>query len=176
MSRIFGPIRQSGYVVRDIHAAMRHWTQVMGVGPFIHLPHVRPDDFVYRGSPSSPECSIAIAFSGDLQIELIEVHSDTPNLWQDFLDAGREGLQHVSAWTDDLDAALERVTRAGHRVTQKGTIGGGLRFAYFDTEAHPGTVFEISNLDADPYRSAMGALREAARTWDGSDPVRESPV
>jgi hypothetical protein len=175
MSRIFGPIRQNGYVVRDIEAAMRHWTQVLGVGPFSYLPHRRPEDFVYRGRPSSPECSIAIAFAGDLQIELIQVHSDTPNLWQDFLDAGREGLQHVSAWTDDFDAAFERITAAGHRCAQQGTIGGGIRFAYFDTEAHPGTVFELSNLDAEPYRSAMAALREAARSWDGSEPVRQAP-
>jgi hypothetical protein len=127
---------------------------------------------VYRGRSSSPECSIAIAFSGDLQIELIEVHSDTPNLWQDFLDAGREGLQHVSAWTDDFDAALARITEAGHSCAQQGSLPGGIRFAYFDTEAHPGTVFELSNLDAEPFRTAMAELREAARTWDGSEPVR----
>jgi hypothetical protein len=175
MSRIFGPIRQNGYVVRDIEAAMRHWTQVLGVGPFSYLPHRRPEDFVYRGRPSTPECSIAIAFAGDLQIELIQVHSDTPNLWQDFLDAGREGLQHVSAWTDDFDAAFDRIIAAGHCCAQQGTIGGGIRFAYFDTEAHPGTVFELSNLDTEPYRSAMAALREAARGWDGSEPVRQSP-
>jgi hypothetical protein len=176
MSQIFGPIRQNGYVVRDLEAAMRHWTDVMGVGPFTHLSHVRPDEFVYRGRSSSPECSIAIAFSGDLQIELIQVHSDTPNLWKDFLDAGREGLQHVSAWTDDFDAAFERITGAGHRCAQQGTFQGGLRFAYFDTEAHPCTVFELSNLDAEPFLSAMAALRDAARTWDGSEPVRKAAL
>ena len=170
MSRIFGPIRQNGYVVRDLEAAMQHWREVMGVGPFSHFPHLRPEDFVYRGRSSSPECSIAIAFSGDLQIELIQVHSDTPNLWKDFLDAGREGLQHVSAWTDDYDGALERITGAGHRCAQQGSLPGGIHFAYFETEAHPGTVFELSNLDTEPHRTTMAALREAARTWDGSSP------
>ena len=33
MSRIFGEIIQNGYVVRDIAAAMRHWIEVLGVGP-----------------------------------------------------------------------------------------------------------------------------------------------
>ena len=32
MSRIFGPVRQNGYVVRDIEKAMTHWVEVMGVG------------------------------------------------------------------------------------------------------------------------------------------------
>ncbi len=34
MSRLFGDVRQNGYVVRDLEAAMKHWTQVLGVGPF----------------------------------------------------------------------------------------------------------------------------------------------
>ncbi len=34
MSRIFGDVRQNGYLVADIEAAMKHWTEVLGVGPF----------------------------------------------------------------------------------------------------------------------------------------------
>ncbi len=30
MSRVFGEIRQNGYVVRDIEAALRHWTETLG--------------------------------------------------------------------------------------------------------------------------------------------------
>ncbi len=32
MSRIFGKVCQNGYVVRDIAAALTHWTEVLGVG------------------------------------------------------------------------------------------------------------------------------------------------
>jgi hypothetical protein len=28
MSRLFGPLRQMGYVVTDIDAAMKHWIEV----------------------------------------------------------------------------------------------------------------------------------------------------
>jgi hypothetical protein len=31
MSRTFGPLRQNGYVVLDIEAALQHWTAVLGV-------------------------------------------------------------------------------------------------------------------------------------------------
>ena len=34
MSLLFGPLRQMGYVVRDIEGAMRHWIDVCGVGPW----------------------------------------------------------------------------------------------------------------------------------------------
>ena len=33
MSRLFGPLRQMGYVVPDVEAAMKHWVEVCGVGP-----------------------------------------------------------------------------------------------------------------------------------------------
>jgi len=172
MSRLFGPIRQNGYVVRDLESAMRHWTEVLHVGPFFHLPHVEADEVVYRGEPTPVDISIALAFSGDLQIELIQQHNDAPSVYKDFLDAGHEGLQHVSAWTPDYDSALVRFEAAGQRVLQYGTLPGGLRFAYFDTELHPGTVFEISNLTAEAFKPMLDAMQDAARTWDGTDPIR----
>jgi hypothetical protein len=93
-------------------------------------------------------------------------------VYKEFLDAGREGLQHVSAWTPDYEGTLARLTAAGHRVLQHGMLLGGLRFAYFDTELHPGTVFEISNATAEPFKGMIDAMHEAARTWDGRDPIR----
>ena len=52
MSRGFGVIRQNGYVVRDVEAAMKHWTEVLGVGPFFYFERVPIEDFRYRGEPS----------------------------------------------------------------------------------------------------------------------------
>jgi hypothetical protein len=37
MSRIFGAVCQNGYIVRDIRAAMDHWVNVMGVGPWYYI-------------------------------------------------------------------------------------------------------------------------------------------
>ena len=36
MSRLFGPMRQVGIVVRDIEKAIRHWVEVCGVGPWFY--------------------------------------------------------------------------------------------------------------------------------------------
>ena len=49
MSRIFGAVRQNGYVVRDIQAAMKHWIEVMGVGPWYYMDRVKTDWFRHRG-------------------------------------------------------------------------------------------------------------------------------
>ncbi len=171
MSRLFGEARQNGYVVRDVEAAMKHWTEVLGVGPFFYFERVPIEDFRYRGEPSPIEVSIALANSGPLQIELIQQRNDAPSMYRDFLAAGREGLQHVAWWTEDFDAELERLAAAGYAIGQSGRIGAGGRFVYFDTEAHPGTVVELSEISG-PKGAFFRHVRETAASWDGSDPIR----
>jgi len=100
VSRIFGAVRQNGYVVQDIEAAMDHWINVMGVGPWYYIRHVQTDYFCHRGVDTPVEMSIAPANSGDLQIELIQQRNAAPSMYKEFLDAGHEGLQHMSYWTE----------------------------------------------------------------------------
>jgi hypothetical protein len=171
VSRIFGEIRQNGYVVRDIESAMAHWLEVLGIGPFFYFSHVEAEEFFYKDEPCRPDLSIALANSGDMQIELIEQHDDTPTMYKAFLDAGHEGLQHVSSWVEDFDGTVERLLSAGHTIGQRGALPGGIKFAYFETELHPGSVFEVSNL-AGPLAYIPQAVADAARDWDGSEPIR----
>ncbi|MCC6639770.1 MAG: VOC family protein [Deltaproteobacteria bacterium] len=172
MSRIFGPIRQNGYVVHDIEAALDHWIRVLGVGPWFYLERVRVDDFRHRGVPSEIELSIGLANAGDLQIELIQQRSDTPSMYREFLDAGRAGLQHVACWTKDYQKLYDRALALGYVVGHEGRIGGEKgRFAYFDTQAHAGTVIEISDISG-PKGVFFESVRQASIDWDGSDPIR----
>jgi len=172
MSRIFGAVTQNGYVVRDIHAAMDHWINVMGVGPWFFFEQVKTDYFRHRGVDSAMTFSVALANSGDLQIELIQQTNDAPSLYKEFLDAGHEGLQHVAYWPDDYQAVHDRALSLGYRIGHEGQIGGERgRFCYFDTEAHPGTVIEISDVSGGKGRFFQ-RVREAALGWDGSDPIR----
>jgi len=172
MSRIFGPARQNGYVVRDVRAAMDHWIKVMGVGPWYYIDRVKTDYFRHRGRDSGIEMSIALANSGNLQIELIQQRNDAPSMYREFLAAGREGLQHMSFWTTDYQALYDRALALGYKVGHEGRIGGEKgRFAYFDTEAHPGTVIEISDISGGKGRF-FERIRQAAANWDGTDPIR----
>jgi hypothetical protein len=93
MSRIFGAITQNGYVVHDIEAAMRHWIDVLGVGPWFYVERAPIEDFQYQGKPSPVEVPIALANSGARQIELIQQRNEAPSMYRDFLLAGHEGLQ-----------------------------------------------------------------------------------
>ncbi len=171
MSRHFGAITQNGYVVRDIEAAMRHWSDVLGIGPWFYSERAPIEDFQYRGAPSDCVISIALANSGALQIELIEQRNDAPSLYRDFLDAGHEGLQHIAYWTDRFDDALRVADNLGWRLGQSGHVGMPGRFAYFDTEAHPGTVVELSETNG-PKGAMFKRIAAASRDWDGRDPIR----
>jgi catechol 2,3-dioxygenase-like lactoylglutathione lyase family enzyme len=171
MSRRFGAIRQNGYVVRDVEAAMQHWTQVLGVGPFFYFERVPIEDFHYRGAPSPLEVSIALANSGPLQIELIQQRNDAPSMYRDFSEAGREGLQHIAYWTETFDADLARHEADGFRVGQSGRIGEGGRFVYFESDAHPGAVIELSEISGAKGRF-FAHIADQAQYWDGSEPVR----
>jgi hypothetical protein len=172
MSRIFGPISQLGYVVRDVRASMHHWIR-NGVGPWFYFDRVKLDYFRHRGVDSAMEMSVAIANSGDMQIELIQQRNDAPSMYKEFLDSGREGLQHLAHWTKDYQALYDRALSLGYVIGQEGSIGGELgRFAYFDTQHHPGTVIEISDISG-PKGLFFAHVRKLASDWDGGDPIRE---
>lgn len=166
-----GRIRQNGYVVHDLDAALTHWTEVLGVGPWFPVRNLTLEPSEYRGEAVSTEISLAVANSGDLQVELIQVHSDSPSCYREFLDAGNEGLHHQAWWTEDYDATRENAEAAGWKVIQSGDVMG-TRFCYFDTETHPGTIAELMEL-TDMSRWLATQTLDAAAGWDGTtDPIR----
>lgn len=174
MSRFLGEIRQAGYVVDDIEAAMDYWTRVLGVGPFFYKERVPIENYTYRGESYVPHHSVALANSGPLQIELIQTRNDAPSMYRDFKAAGHRGLQHVAYWTENYDEDLKRLTGLGFKPVMSGEVGERGRFVYFDTEYHPGTVIELSEV-AGPKGTMFRLIKEASEGWDGRDPVRPFP-
>lgn len=171
MSHLFGPITQSGFVVSSLDDALDYWTGTLGIGPFFRFDHVELEHFHYRDQPSAVDLSIALANSGDMQIELIEQHNDAPSLYLDFLNKHGPGLQHYSVWSDDYDSQMSLLAGQGIRVLAEGQIANGARMVYFEGGDGAQPVMEMSDLTpaaANIYRM----IRAAAATWDGSDPVR----
>ena len=172
MSTLLGPMRQIGYVVRDIEKAMRYWTEVNRVRPWFYFERFSFDAFTYRGQRQDQvNLSVALGNCGDMQLELIQQRCDTPSMWRDFIQSGHEGMQHFAVWPEDYDAAYQKALDAGFRVCQEGDLTGRGRFVYFANEDHPGTVVELSHFTPARQRSAA-MIREAAATWDGTNPVR----
>jgi catechol 2,3-dioxygenase-like lactoylglutathione lyase family enzyme len=178
MSRLFGEIRQIAYLVPDIEASIDYWVKELRVGPWFYNPRVPIRNYRYRGQRYEPHNSVALANAGGLQIELLQTRNDVPSMYRDFLQAGSSGLQHFAYWTERFDADLARAEAAGYRVCMSGEVGENGRFVYFEEKphpgAHPGTVIELSEV-AGPKGRLFKLIREAARDWDGSEPVRAFP-
>ena len=132
------------------------------------------ENYRYRGQAYELHNSVALANSGPLQMELIQTRNDAPSMYRDFLTAGNTGLQHNAYWTEDYDADLARLEEQGFKAVMSGEVGAHGRFVYFDTENHPGTVIELSEI-AGPKGKMFDMIRAAARDWDGREPVRPFP-
>lgn len=168
-----GPVRQLGFMVHDIESALQHWTTNLGIGPFFYSERVEPDDFIHRGVPGQAPFAVALANSGPLQIELVQPLDDSPSMWNEFLQSGNEGLQHLAYWRTDYDSVLDQALSAGWTIAHQGSIRNG-RFVYFDSPSHNGSVVELSEMGG-PKGEYFEQIRKASVDWDGRDPVR-SPL
>jgi methylmalonyl-CoA/ethylmalonyl-CoA epimerase len=164
------PLFQLGYVPTNIETALDYWTNSMRVGPFFELPHIAYDAVHFRGVETTIDCSLYIAYWGDIQIELVEQHCDSPSLYNEWLQAGQEGLHHICFATNDLRVARQDSIARGGRIDQELFFanGGGI---YVDFGGGPGSLVEV--LQAPPETKPMfEMMRTAGTNWDGRDPVR----
>jgi methylmalonyl-CoA/ethylmalonyl-CoA epimerase len=166
-----GDVMQLAYVPADFDAALAFWTTTMGAGPFFALDHVQLEAVKHRGAPAQIDFSMALGYWGDIQIELIRQHNDAPSIYKTWRDEGREGLHHVCILVDDMDLARRACADARAEVVQEARVPGGGEVIYVDTGGGPGTLVEILK-PAPGGREFFAMMRDAARGWDGSDPLR----
>ncbi|MGP1282166.1 MAG: VOC family protein [Parasphingopyxis sp.] len=165
-----GPVMQMAYVPGDFDAAVRYWTGTMGVGPFFLIENIALEDMRYRGEPSAAVFSIALAYWGDVQIELIRPENDAPSLYGG--DYGvRDRLHHVCILTDDIGKARAICDTQSAEILVEAKVGADGAVLYADPGAGPGHVVEILQ-PASGSADLFAMIRAAAADWDGSDPLR----
>jgi len=161
---------QNAWVVDDMQAAMRRWTESCGVGPFFVLEHVAMEDLTYRGRPAKLDCSIALAQAGRTQIELIEQHCGEPSVYRDLVPKGRHAFHHMATFAADYDRELAEYAAQGLSITTTGRFGD-MRFAYIDATPQLDCVIELLE-DRPAIRDHFKMIADASVNWDGRDPVR----
>jgi hypothetical protein len=165
-------MRQMGYVVRDIEAAMQHWTRGLRVGPFYYAEGAPIHELSYRGAASDVRASIALSYSGNMQIALIQQRNEAPSSFLDFLNAGRNGLHHVGFFSSNFDRDLNRARVAGLEVLQTCIIGSPEgKFAILGSEDPYRTrpaLIATNDANLDLFRM----VEKEAQRWDGSGPIR----
>lgn len=168
--KALGTVMQLAYLPDDFDAAVKHWTEVVGVGPFFLLPNIQLGDMKYRGQPTDAMFSVAIAYWGDLQIELIRPENDGPSIYNGEY-AVKDRLHHVCIVVDDLTAARAACAEAGAEILVEGKVGDTGEVIYVDAGGGPGNVLEFVKLMTGG-DDLFAMMRDAARNWDGTDPLR----
>ena len=111
------PILQHAYVVNDIDAAMREWTETTGAGPFWLSRNHYGQQHTYRGQPWDEPLHYAFAGTGPTHVQLIQQDSATPSVYRDMYAPGEEGFHHVAVLVPEAEhaAEVERFRQAGLR-------------------------------------------------------------
>ena len=164
-----GDIMQLAFVPDDFDAAIAHWTKVMGVGPFFLMEGIHLEGMKYKGEPTDAVFDLALAYWGDIQIELIRPRDDHPSIYTGEYGAV-QGLHHVCILVDDIEQAYRVCVEQGAEIVIEGALGDS-RVIYVDPGQGPGSLVEILQQgEGGPALFAM--IKQAGVDWDGSDPLR----
>lgn len=166
-----GPIMQLAFVPPDFEAAVKHWTRTMGVGPFFLMENVHLENMRYRGEPTQAHFDLALAYWGELQIELIRPCDTHPSIYTgEYADGLDGGLHHVCVLVDDIAEGYAACERNGAQVLIEGSLGES-KVIYADPGRGPGSLIEILQ-PAPESPGLFEMIRQACEGWDGGDPLR----
>jgi len=125
---------QIAWVTRDLDATEAALTSLLGAKKWIRMPdvHFAPHTCTHRGAPADFVAHISLSYAGDTQLELIQPVSGI-SLYSEFVEQSGTGLHHVCVSAPDpdaFDAMCDDAERTGAPVLTRGTMPGGMQFAY----------------------------------------------
>ena len=167
----FGPrdnaIIQAAYTVADIEEGMRRYTDLLHIGPWFLIGPFVPPKGMYRGTPTKMRVSLALAYSGDLMIELIAQHDQEPSVFQEALKArGGHGFHHWGVGVRDFEKAAANYRSRGYAEAFSDTAPIGCRVIYFDTTRDLPGMTEIIEMN-EQAEQVFHSMYQAAQEWDG---------
>jgi catechol 2,3-dioxygenase-like lactoylglutathione lyase family enzyme len=156
-----GPLTQVAWVTDDLDATERLLADQFGTGGWTRIPDVvfGADSTTLRGEPVEFVAHISLAYSGDLQLELIQPVRG-PTVHAEFLAAHGPGLHHVCFEVDDVSAACAAAEAAGTPVLMRGSMmDGEIEFAYLDGSAAGAPYVELARIGPQ-MRAFYAAIKE----------------
>ncbi len=133
---------QQAYLVNDLEAACRQWSELLGAGPFQLAPHHRTERFSYRGTTQEADVSYAFGYLNEQMIQFIQQHDDTPSIYRDMYAPGEEGFHHIGILVEDFEAEIERYQSHGFEVACR-LFADNVDAAYIDTRSVTGGFTEL---------------------------------
>jgi hypothetical protein len=165
-------IIQFAYTVANLDQSIADYGARLHVGPWFVIGPFTPPEARYRGQPTSLNVTIAMGFSGHIQVELIQQNNDVPSVFRELIDKRGHGFHHWGVACKDFDREVERHRALGYEVAFSDRTPDGTRIAYMDATAHlPGMVELIEMTDAT--EAMFTGIYQASLEWGGSNPVRK---
>jgi hypothetical protein len=166
-----GQVIQIAYVVPDIRAAIDWWSRDGKTGPWFLLESFTGPEQRYRGEPTKADILLAMSFAGHMNIELIQPKDSEPSVYRETIQSRGYGFHHVGIAVDDPEAERRAYEKKGYHVAFSTPVpSGGTVYYMGEGQNAPGFVELIP---AAPGMDEMFTRYwQAARQWDGSDPVR----
>lgn len=167
------PVRQLAYAVDDVGAAALAHHRRFGSGPFFIIRHVALRSSVHRGVERPFDHSSAYGQWGGMMVALVQQHNPDPSAVHDMFPhgSGTHGLHHAALFVDILADAIRQFEADGMPLAQLSVTQTGTAFAFVDARASLGHMLELYE-PAATLTGFYAMVADAARGWDGSDPVR----
>lgn len=167
-----GTVLQCAYVVADLHKAIEFYQKKLGAGPFFVIDHGKSPSRMFRGKSYPAETSVGMAFAGNLNIELMQVHDDTPSVLREGIERWGYGFHHFGIPYDDVEAVLPGYLAEGYVEVTRNNVPTGGQVVFLDPP-HPVQPGYLELLPVNPgMEETFGKFWRAAQDWDGKDPIR----
>jgi catechol 2,3-dioxygenase-like lactoylglutathione lyase family enzyme len=164
------PLFQQAYLVADLEQSIHDWHRLLGAGPFVVAAHHRTDRFDYRGTAHQADVSYAFGYLGDMMIQFIVQHDDTPSIYRDMYPSGQYGFHHVAYLVHDFEAEFDRMRALGFECATR-LFADGVEAAYFDTRSVTGGFTEIHGDPPHIIDAFAGWRRAHERARPGDSPL-----
>jgi len=160
--------RQVCVVSSDLDATVREYSDRLGIGPWWINEYSAPElkDCTFRGQQVDHSFAIALAWTGDLNWEVIQPLKG-PSIYREFLETRGTGIHHVGIMLQDLrhdwPSLRELLNSRGCKIVQEGRWQE-ISWLYFETPGPTGACFEI--IDRPP-----SFVRPSPRRWYPPKPL-----
>jgi hypothetical protein len=159
MQSFTGSVRQIGYAVRDLEAALAQFEAMNGKAH--EFWRFQADlnagcNYLYRGEPAECRLDVALTNINGIDHEFIQV-LEGPHPTADFIAAHGDGINHLALYLSDITAKRAHALSIGGRIAAQGEFfdpaGPAKRFCYIEFNDRPLPLYELIELK-DPSRVA----------------------
>ena len=168
------PIRHLGIVVTDLASAITHYRTQWGLGPWFKPRFSGGDNFLHGTEPINTEYALASAFSGPLEIQLIQVVGGDRDALTDHLERHGAGVHHVGVYVNNIARWVCFYKEQGITVLQSGVLqspgsrwGTMTQYAYLDTTGVGGLVLELIQIHVLGFNISSSRFWFELGTWLG---------